>query len=125
MVPTDFALTAGWGGTGKGDAVMPGPGRVVERPLTPEKHTTLAQSHAKIFSDCTTTLDICLNERAYWRNLPLPVWTYKLGGYQVLKKWLSCRALGRPLREEEVLYFTQVARQIAGILALQGEGVAK
>ena len=26
---------------------------------------------------------------AYWRNVPAAVWGYKLGGFQVLKKWLS------------------------------------
>ena len=33
------------------------------------------------------------------------MWSYKLGGYQVLKKWLSYRergVLNRPLRPEEV-----------------------
>ena len=37
------------------------------------------------------TYDIYLNQRAYWSNVPANVWGYKLGGYQVLKKWLSYR----------------------------------
>ena len=48
----------------------------------------------------TTTVE---NDTAYWRNVPASVWTYKLGGYQVLKKWLSYReqkVLGRPLNPE-------------------------
>ena len=39
------------------------------------------------------------NDTAYWRNVPAAVWTYKLGGNQVLKKRLSYRehkVLGRP-----------------------------
>ena len=63
--------------------------------------------------------------RAYWRNVPAAVWSYKLGGYQVLKKWLSYRergVLGRALRPEEVQHFTDTARRIAGILGLVGEG---
>ena len=46
-----------------------------------------------------TTFDVHLNDRAYWRNVPSNVWAYKLGGYQVLKKWLSYReskVLGPP-----------------------------
>ena len=35
MAGDDFALTAGWGHFGQGEAVMPGQGRVVERPHTP------------------------------------------------------------------------------------------
>ena len=45
-----------------------------------------------------TTFDIYLNCRAHWCNVPAAVWNYKLGGYQVLKKWLSYReskVLGR------------------------------
>ena len=73
-----------------------------------------------------TTFDIHLNDRAYWRNVPASVWGYKLGGYQVLKKWLSYRergVLGRALKPEEVQHFTDTARRIAGILGLVGEGV--
>ena len=42
------------------------------------------------------TFDIHLNDRAYWRNVPAAVWSYKLGGYQVLKKWLSYQGARRP-----------------------------
>ena len=38
-----------------------------------------------------TTFDICLNDPARWRNVPAAIWNYKLGGYPVLKKSLSCR----------------------------------
>jgi hypothetical protein len=54
--------------------------------------------------------------------VPRAVWAYTLGGYQVLKKWLSYREhdiLGRPLRTEEAREFTHVARRIAAILLLQ------
>ena len=37
MRDDDFALTAGWGHYGTGDAVMPGQGRVVERAYTPDE----------------------------------------------------------------------------------------
>ena len=64
-----------------------------------------------------STFDVYLNDRAYWRNVPAAVWNYKLGGYQVLKKWLSYREraiLGRPLLPEEVQHFTDTARRIRG-----------
>ena len=68
-----------------------------------------------------TTFDIYLNDWAYWRNVPASVWSYKLGGYQVLKKWLSYReekVLGRSMLPEEVQHFTDTARRVAGILQL-------
>ena len=67
------------------------------------------------------TCDVWLNGRAYWRNFPLPVWVYTLGGYQVIKKWLSYREkelLGRSLSVDEARYVTEVARRIAAILLL-------
>ena len=66
-----------------------------------------------------TTLDIYLNRNTFWRNVPAAVWTYKLGGYQVLKKWRSYRerrVLERALTPQEVLRFTDIARRIAAIL---------
>ena len=65
-----------------------------------------------------TTFDVYLNDRAFWRNIPAAVWTYKLGGYEVLKKRLSYRErniLDRPLKPEEVQHFTDIARRIGAI----------
>ncbi len=118
MAGGDFALTAGWGHFGQGEAVMPGQGRVDERPYTSVEHTALGDVVSALGD---TTFDVHLNGRAYWRNVPAAVWGYKLGGYQVLKKWLSYReqsVLGRPLKPEEVQHFTDTARRIGGILGL-------
>ena len=114
----DFALTSGWGHFGTGDAVMPGQGRVVERAHTAAEGEALGDV-VNILVE--TTFDVHLNDRAYWRNIPAAVWNYKLGGYQVLKKWLSYReskVLGRNLKPEEVQYFTDTARRIGAILRL-------
>ena len=117
MAGGDFALTAGWGHHGTGEAVMPGQGRAVERPYTPEERAALGGSIPTLGE---TTFDIHLNADAFWRNVPEAVWRYKLGGYQVLKKWLSYRErdiLDRALTPEEVQHFTDTARRIAGILS--------
>ena len=37
------------------------------------------------------TFDVYLNADAMWANVPAKVWEYTLGGYQVIKKWLSYR----------------------------------
>ena len=116
MAGDDFALTAGWGHFGTGDAVMPGQGSIVQRAYTPEERAALAGGTPTLGE---TTYDIYLNKRAYWRNVPAGVWTYKLGGYQVLKKWLSYRErtiLRRPLKPDEVQHLAETARRIAGIL---------
>ena len=67
------------------------------------------------------TVDVYLNDNARWSNVPTAVWNYKLGGYQVLKKWLSYRdgkVLGRNLTPEEVQHFTDTARRIAAIMGI-------
>ena len=118
MAGGDFAVTAGWGRFGAGDAVMPGQGRADARDFTAGERAALAPAAPVLGA---STHDVHLNERAYWRNVPDAVWGYKLGGYQVLKKWLSYReqqVLARPLRPDEVRHFTSTARRIAAILAL-------
>jgi len=120
MSGDDFAVTAGWGHFGSSSAVMPGQGSIVERAFTHEERLVL--DDALIAGD--TTLDVHLNEHSFWRNVPTVVWLYKLGGYQVLKKWLSYReraVLGRPLNPEEIQHFTDTARRIAAILAMRSD----
>ena len=112
----DFAVTAGWGRGAAGDVVMPGQGRAVERACTPAERMALDDGAPMLGS---STLDIYLNDNAFWSNVPAAVWTYKLGGYQVLKKWLSYRersVLDRALAPQEVQRFTEIARRIAAIL---------
>ena len=116
MTGEDFGVTAGWGHYGSGDAVMPGQGRMVERAYTPEERAALDNMLPALGE---TTFDIYLNARTFWRNVPAAVWTYKLGGYQILKKWLSYREremLGRALTPEDVQHFTDTARRIGAIL---------
>ena len=99
-----------------------GQGRAVERAYTGIERAALADT-LHILGD--STFDIHLNDHAYWRNVPANVWTYRLGGYQVLKKWLSYRerrVLRRALRAEEVQHFTDTARRIAAILLAASTG---
>ena len=103
MQADDFAVRAGWGHYGAGNAVMPGLGRV-----EPSR-------------DHPDAVDVYLNDRACWANVPTAVWEYRLGGYQVLKKWLSYReepVLGRRLNMDEVTHFQDIAQRIAAIQQL-------
>ena len=116
MAGTDFAATAGWGHHGAAAAVMPGQGRAEERLYTPEERAALGEA---VDSLGATTFDIYLNGRAFWRNVPSAVWSYRLGGYQVLKKWLSYRErkiLDRPLTPDDVMQFADTARRIGSVL---------
>ncbi|MGB8481163.1 MAG: type ISP restriction/modification enzyme [Acidobacteriaceae bacterium] len=124
-----FAVTAGWGGAGQGATVMPRRGDARERDYTStelDRLTTLAAPQSLTIDDALALLgprcvDVYLNGASSWVCVPLRVWEYTLGGYQVLKKWLSYRELpllGRPLHEDEARYFAQVVRRIAAILLM-------
>ena len=119
MTGDDFAVTAGWGHLGAGQAVMPGQGRAVERSYTAEERAALGVVVSMLGE---STFDIYLNSRAYWRNVPAAVWQYRLGGYQVLKKWLSYRerpVLGRPLELDKIQHFMEVARRISALTCVK------
>ena len=102
----DLNLAARWGYAGQGGVVMPGPGDV-----------------------CPGTrgeglVDVQLNATTRWKDVPAAVWACTLGGYQVLKKWLSYREaalLGRPLTADEALDFTRHVRRLTALLALQAD----
>ena len=130
LQPKDLALTAGWGHHGQNDVVMPGKGKVAERDHTPEERQAIEAGAKRLGiapEDALSklgarTCDVYLNDVAYWRNIPKGVWEYVIGGYQVIKKWLSYREqeiLGRPLRAEEVREVTNMARRIAAIRLLE------
>ena len=114
----NLSLTAGWGHTGKGGATMPGQGKRDLRDYTADE---MPASEAGPLLGASTA-DIYLNAAACWRNVPVNVWDYTIGGYQVLKKWLSYREhalLGRALTADEAREFTHNARRIAALLLLQ------
>ena len=120
MAGKDFAITARWGYYGSGDTVMPGKGHAVERAFKADERAAMGSSISDLGE---STFDVYLNGSAFWCNVPASIWTYKLGGYQVLKKWLSYREKGilrRPLNVEEVRHFTDTARRIAAIIVGQG-----
>ena len=101
---------------------MPGKGKAIERLYTPAELAAWAESGgdaAALLGD--TTYDIYLNGKAFWSNIPSAVWEYTLGGYQVIKKWLSYREsplLGRGLTKDEARHVTDMARRIAALLLM-------
>jgi len=125
----DLAVTAGWGHGGQGGVTMPGKGRLIARDYTADERTAItsplpqAGEGLEVGAIClgADTRDVYLNGVAYWANVPARVWEYTIGGYQVMKKWLSYREqpmLGRPLTPEEARDVTGMARRIAALLLL-------
>jgi hypothetical protein len=126
----DLAVTAGWGHAGQGGVTMPGKGKNISRPWTEEERAAIGQASEALGLSAEQALaqlgeqavDVYLNDVAYWRGVPSGVWSYRLGGYQVMKKWLSYREkplLGRDLKVDEVREVQMMARRIGAILLLQ------
>jgi hypothetical protein len=126
----DLALRAGWGHGGNGKITMPSKGKSIERPYTAEEKKEL-ETLAKAQGLSTkrvlellgeTTLDIYLNDKVYWKCVPANVWAYTIGGYQVVKKWLSYREesiLKRALTKDEVREVTGTLRRLGALLLMQ------
>jgi hypothetical protein len=123
-------LTAGWGHAGKGGVTMPGKGKLATREYSAEERAAIEEGVKALNLSLTealthlgtTTHDIYLNETAFWRNVPTRVWDYTIGGYQVMKKWLSYREkplLGRSLTNDEAREVTNMARRIAALVLLE------
>ena len=78
---------------------MPGKGLAKVRDYTQSELAALEKGATKLGVSAVElltllgvqTMDIHLNNIAYWKNIPARVWEYTIGGYQVIKKWLSYR----------------------------------
>ncbi len=120
------------GARGRDGVVMPREGELITRPWTDievQRLSTLGVAQSPKGPDLEavvallgdTCVDVFLNGGSCWAAVPAKVWDHTLGGYQVLKKWLSYREftlLGRPLSAEESDDFAQVVRRITAILLL-------
>jgi hypothetical protein len=116
----DLRVNAGWGHAGKEGVTMPGKGKLLTRAYRGDEE--LPKPLLGLLGK--STHDVYLNDTAYWRNVPEKVWDFAIGGYQVLKKWLSYREhnlLGRPLTTAEARQVTHSARRLAALVLLQSE----
>jgi hypothetical protein len=108
--PEDLMVTVTYWGGGKG-GWKPRPFLAEELP---------APEFASAWGERTG--DLYLNDAGYFGNVPELVWSYQLGGYPVLKKWLGYRQAdrrdGKPLTDAERRWLREVIQRIAALLAL-------
>jgi hypothetical protein len=117
----DLKIEASWGHFGGRGEVMAGGGKVVERAPS---ETERAALDAVGLPDETVVCDVYLNERVFWRAIPRGAWQTVIGGYQVMKKWLSYRdfkVLARDLTADEAREVEAMARRLTVLKAMESE----
>ena len=126
----DLKITAGWGHAGKDGVTMPGRGKLVQRDRTKSEMSSLIGGQSKVSEASVSkvlgsaTYDVYLNDVCIWKNIPEKVWELYIGGYQVIKKWLSYREfgfIGRPLTTNEASEVTAMARRLTALCLMQPE----
>lgn len=120
----------GWGRGGRGEPVMPGAGNVTERAdyNEPEREA-LAAAAERLEEDIVglidrlgPPIDVRLNDIASIQCVPASVYELTIGGYQVLKKWLSYRdfeVIGRPMTVAEAREATTIVRRLTAYVLMQ------
>lgn len=126
-----LCVSCGWGSLQpKNGIVMPGKGNSRLRSFSSDEIGSLREGGSELSfkpEDLSSllgprTVDVYLNGSTYWSNVPEAVWNYKIGGYQVLKKWLSYRehsVLCRDITKDEAREFTHMVRRIAALLMIE------
>ncbi len=63
---------------------------------------------------------IYINKDQYFEEIPMQVWKYMIGGYQVCEKWLKDRR-GRTLSNAEILHYLKIVTAISKTIEIQSE----
>ncbi|QER84591.1 type ISP restriction/modification enzyme [Streptomyces tendae] len=129
LEPSDLRLKS-WASI-QPKAVMPVAGRTETRPWSPHEiqsygaaAAALGLSPDRMESQLGSAVDVYLNGRAFWASVPEKVWDYRVGGYSVLRKWLSYRddrLLKRALDTAEVRQFSAIVKKVTALLLLSDE----
>ena len=112
-------VTRNWGFFGPRGIVQPGDGTLVGRAATPDENAAFIELG---LGAQTEVFDVYAGEFGFWNGVPRAVWETIIGGYPVLKKWLSYRderVLGRALLFEEAREFSNIIRRLTLLCALE------
>ncbi len=85
-----------------------------------EGDSRVARNKRKGFCYDGQTERVYINRNQYFAPVPLEVWGYTIGSYQVAEKWLKDRR-GRPLTLDEIRTYCRIVTALARTIALQEE----
>lgn len=125
---TDLRVTAGWGSRDRKGRINPGRGKTEVRPWTDNELAAFQASsealgieYERMLELLGQAVDVYLNDNTCWKAVPESVWSYAIGGYLVVKKWLSYRELGilgRALTKDEAREVTAMVRRLTILVLL-------
>ncbi len=128
---TELSVTAGWGSRDSKGRINPGQGKTETRDWTDTEKQALRNGfaaqeieEARGFALIGRAVDVYLNDTNFWRGVPEAAWDYVIGGYLVIKKWLSYREeaiLGRPLNKDEAREVTAMVRRLTALILLSDQ----
>lgn len=129
LAESDLGVT-NWGRGGSGSPVMPGSGNIGERDAYDAEERTafeaaadrLGEDVAALVGRLGPPIDVRLNGVAYLKGVPQSVYELTIGGYQVLKKWLSYRhqeVIGRPVTVAEAREAVAIVRRLTAYVLMQ------
>lgn len=128
---TDLRVTAGWGSRDSKSRINPGRGKTETRDWTEAEKESLRKgfteagiAESRGFALLGRAVDVYLNDTTFWRGVPEATWDYVIGGYLVIKKWLSYREetiLGRALTKEEAREVTAMVRRLTALILLSDD----
>lgn len=128
---TDLRVSAGWGSIDLKGRISPDHGKTETRGWTEAEKVELKSEFAAAgitesrgFDLLGRAVDVYLNETTYWRGVPEAAWEYAIGGYQVIKTWLSYRddmILGRALTKDEAREVTGMVRRLMALILMTDE----
>jgi Type ISP C-terminal specificity domain/N-6 DNA Methylase len=128
---TDLKINSGWGHADKNGRIFPGKGKIVVREWSEAERAALEAaflgaklSRSRGFELLGRPIDVFLNDATYWHAVPEQVWEFYIGGYQVIKKWLSYREeplLHRALTKDEAREVTSTIRRLTAIVLMTDE----
>ncbi|MFM7572439.1 MAG: type ISP restriction/modification enzyme, partial [Snowella sp.] len=65
---------------------------------------------------------IYINPQKYFANIPKQIWEFKIGGYQVLEKWLKDRKKAeRELSHEDIIHYQKIVVALQQTLKIMTE----
>ena len=128
---TNLKVTTGWGRKDKKGKVFPGREKTKTREWSGDESealkkgfSTLGITEARGLELLGRAVDVYLNDTTHWAAVPEAVWNYYIGGYQVIKKWLSYReeaVLGRALTKDEAREVTAMVRRLTAIVLMTND----